>query len=168
MGSTIGRHPIIARNIGFYITTFSEVEVLLTCAFAAAIGDSGSLASAILHQFRNLNDRIKVVQDVITASPSSTPGDKLLKIRPAFSKAQQFRNTIAHGIFDEDEEGNPFMWAWVAAKGRSGDRIPMTEDRFILETKNLMSLHEALIDCFKGTPVTFPYKLKESSQVKQK
>ncbi|WP_439476001.1 hypothetical protein [Brevundimonas sp.] len=115
--STLIKHPEIAARVGIYIATFSELEILLPAALTSASGLSQPISMAILMQFRNISDRVDVIDDVIKAGGFKHASATLVSsLVPAIRAANTRRNELAHGMYGEFENGEVFIVTWVFSK----------------------------------------------------
>jgi hypothetical protein len=156
MLSVLSRFPEIATRVAVYIATFNESEVQLTCAFAKALDDDGQKASAILHQFRNISDRIDVVADVCEKVDTLT-AKMLLVQMPALRSAASTRNELAHGTYLMEGERLKVL-TWLTAKNRKNVAFYPSVEELDAKLEALDRLNVRLRALWDGTEMTLPYR----------
>ena len=104
--------------MGVYVAQMALVEKVLTEALAIALRVDNEISAAILHQFRNVSDRIDVVQDVLTkASLGTMAANNLLSLIPKLRATNKTRNELAHGIYlQRGFEGEVLVRTWASQK----------------------------------------------------
>jgi hypothetical protein len=115
------RQPELAILMARYIANFSVTEMLLSGAFAAFINDDGTFTHAVLHQIRNVSDRIKAFQNLINSAPDERAEKPLLvAILPKLVELNAFRNILAHGLWANElnEDGSATVFGYVLDTSR--------------------------------------------------
>jgi hypothetical protein len=152
----------IGSLVARYIAATSTMEVLISAVFARMIGDDGRITHVILHQFRNLSDRIAVLRDVVKLyKEDDSTRHSIEPLIPLMSWCSGFRNKLAHGIFTRDDDSGEIMLiCWVASKQKKTENMVISHDLLERELKKLGDLNEKLLGqgFGAGQPFSFPGK----------
>ncbi|NYD84309.1 hypothetical protein [Brucella intermedia] len=115
---SLKKHSEIAQEIGFLIMLIANLEGWLEVALIEIFKGKHELAEAIFSRVDSISNKFEILVSVARARPTSPVSSAIIDSENDIRSAINYRNSLAHGIFEFDEKGRLCLATAVLNKKR--------------------------------------------------